>query len=244
MKDSRFDLRFLVSLVDAFVVMPRSIAPSVAARGDDAAIPSPRSTIASAASIATPPYSNGQLEFRRHLIKERQHQRDTAISHKNHINALDGLLARSPIAPSQAPAFVEQIDRPKLTENVAREALMQYRDRTIEFIAPVALAAVIDEYTIFGPKLGDRLPSFPGVSLSEHLVEIAFDERLYRIRHSSLAPIFVPVAICRDEPTLVSQRPQLAASPNRRPHQKPVLPQYCGEVANPEMTRTIILSVT
>jgi hypothetical protein len=30
---------------------------------------------------------------------------------------------------------VEQIDRPKLIENVAREALMQYRDRTIEFIA-------------------------------------------------------------------------------------------------------------
>jgi hypothetical protein len=29
---------------------------------------------------------------------------------------------------------------------------------------------VIDEYTIFGPKLGDRLSSFLGVSLSEHLV--------------------------------------------------------------------------
>jgi hypothetical protein len=34
---------------------------------------------------------------------------------------------------------------------------------------------MIDEYAIFGPKLGDRLPSFLGVSLSEHLVEIAFD---------------------------------------------------------------------
>ena len=50
---------------------------------------------------------------------------------------------------------MEQIDRPKLTENVARKALMQYRDRTIDFIAPVALAAMIDEYAIFGPKLGD-----------------------------------------------------------------------------------------
>jgi|GEM_PF-3256165 len=64
---------------------------------------------------------------------------------------------------------------------------MQYRDRTIEFIAPVALAAMINEYAIFGPKLGDRLPSFLGVSLSKHLVEIAFDQGLYRIRHSSLA---------------------------------------------------------
>jgi hypothetical protein len=64
---------------------------------------------------------------------------------------------------------------------------MQYRDRTIEFIAPMALAAMIDEYAIFGPKFGDRLPSFLGVSFSEHLVEIAFDESLYRIRHSSLA---------------------------------------------------------
>ena len=64
---------------------------------------------------------------------------------------------------------------------------MQYRDRTIEFIVPVALAAMIDEYAIFGPKLGDRLPSFLGVSLSEHLVEIAFNEDLYHIRHSSLA---------------------------------------------------------
>jgi hypothetical protein len=42
---------------------------------------------------------------------------------------------------------VKQIDRPKLTENVAREALMQYRDRTIEFIAPVALAAMRAEFT-------------------------------------------------------------------------------------------------
>jgi hypothetical protein len=129
----------------------------------------------------------GQSEFRRHLIKERQHERDATISHKNHIYALDGRLAWSSVAPSQAPAFVEQIDRPKLTENVAREALMQYRDRTIEFIAPVALAAVIDEYAIFGPKSGDRLPSFLGVSLAEHLVEVAFDESLYPIRHSSLA---------------------------------------------------------
>ncbi len=64
---------------------------------------------------------------------------------------------------------------------------MQYRNRTIEFIAPVALATMIDEYAIFGPKLGDRLPSFLGVSLSEHLVEIAFDEGLYGVRHSSLA---------------------------------------------------------
>jgi hypothetical protein len=82
---------------------------------------------------------------------------------------------------------VKQIDRPKLTENVARESLMQYRDRTIEFNSPVALAAMIDEYAIFGPKLGDRLPSFFGVSLSEHLVEIAFNEGLYCIGHSSLA---------------------------------------------------------
>ena len=129
---------------------------------------------------------DGQLEFRRHLIKERQHQRDATISRKNYIYALDRLLARSSIAPSQAPAFLEQIDRPKFTENVARKALMQYRDRTIDFIAPVALAAMIDEYAIFGPKLGDRLPSFLGVSLSEHLVEIAFNEGLYCIRHSSL----------------------------------------------------------
>jgi hypothetical protein len=130
---------------------------------------------------------DGQLEFRRHLIKERQHERDATISNKNHIDALDRLLARSSIAPSQAPAFVKQIDRPKLTENVAWESLMQYRDRTIEFIAPAVLAAMIDEYAIFGPKLGDRLPSFFGVSLSEHLVEIAFNEGLYCIRHSSLA---------------------------------------------------------
>ena len=129
----------------------------------------------------------GALEFRRHLIKERQHQRDATISHKNYIYALDRLLARSSIAPSQAPAFVKQIDRPKLTENVARESLMQYRDCAIEFIASVALAAMIDEYAIFGPQFGDRLSSFLGVSLSEHFVKIAFDEGLYRIRHSSLA---------------------------------------------------------
>ena len=63
---------------------------------------------------------------------------------------------------------------------------MQYRNRTIELIAPVALAAMIDEYAIFGPKLGDRLPSFLGVSLSEHLVKIAFDEGVYGVRHGSL----------------------------------------------------------
>jgi hypothetical protein len=82
---------------------------------------------------------------------------------------------------------VKQIDGPQLTENVARESLMQCRDRTIEFISPVALAAMIDEYAIFGPKPVDRLPSFLAVSLSEHLVEIAFNEGLYCIRHSSLA---------------------------------------------------------
>src|SRR5260221_7885603 len=64
---------------------------------------------------------------------------------------------------------------------------MQHRNCTIELIAPVALATMIDEYAIFGPKLGDRLPSFFGVSLSEHLVEIAFDEGFYGVRHSSLA---------------------------------------------------------
>jgi len=48
-----------------------------------------------------------RLKFRRHLIKERQHQGDATISHQNHIDALDRLLARSSIAPSQAPAFVE-----------------------------------------------------------------------------------------------------------------------------------------
>jgi hypothetical protein len=80
---------------------------------------------------------------------------------------------------------VKQIDRPKLTENVARESLMQCRDRTIELIPPVALAAMIDEYAIFGPKLGDRLPSFLAVALSEHLVEIALNEGLYCIRHST-----------------------------------------------------------
>jgi len=82
---------------------------------------------------------------------------------------------------------VKQIDGPKFTEHVARESLMQYRDRIIEFIAPVALAAMIDEYAIFGPQLGNRLPSCCGVSLSEHLVEIASNEGLYCIGHSSLA---------------------------------------------------------
>src|SRR5260370_25199132 len=95
---------------------------------------------------------------------------------KNHSYALDRLLARSSIAPRQAPAFVKQIDRPKLTENIVRESLMQCRDRPIELISPVLLPAMIDEYAIFGPKLGDRLPSFHAVSLSEHFVEIAFDE--------------------------------------------------------------------
>jgi len=108
------------------------------------------------------------------------------ISHKNHVYALDRLLPRSSIAPSQAPAFVKQIDRPKLAEHVTRESLMQYRDRTIEFIAPVVLAAMIDEYAIVGPELGDRLPSLLGVSLSEHFVEIASNEGLYCIGHSSL----------------------------------------------------------
>jgi hypothetical protein len=80
---------------------------------------------------------------------------------------------------------VEQIDRPKLAEDVVREALMQDRDRTIQCIAPVALAVMIDEYAIFGPKLGDPLSSFLGVSLPEHLVEIAFDEGLYHIPGNS-----------------------------------------------------------
>jgi len=95
-------------------------------------------------------------------------------------------LARSSIAPSQAPAFEKQIDRPKLIENVAWESLMQYRDRTIEFIAPVALATMVDEYAIFGPQFGDRLPSLFGVSLSEYIAEVASKEGLYRIRHGSL----------------------------------------------------------
>lgn len=48
---------------------------------------------------------------------------------------------------------------------------------------PAALALMIDEYAIFGPELRDRLPSFVGVSLSEHLVEIASHEGLHRISH-------------------------------------------------------------
>ena len=95
--------------------------------------------------------SGGALEFRRHLIKERQHQRDATISHQSHIDAFDRFLARSPVAPSQAPAFVEYVDRPKLTENVMREALMQCRDYAIEFIVPAALATMIDEQAIIGP---------------------------------------------------------------------------------------------
>ena len=82
---------------------------------------------------------------------------------------------------------MEQIDRPKLTEDVAWQALMQYPNCMIEFVASVAPTTVIDEYAIFGPKLDDRIPSFYGVPLSEHLVEIAFEEGLYGIRHSSLA---------------------------------------------------------
>src|SRR5258708_19809501 len=58
---------------------------------------------------------------------------------------------------------------------------MQYRNRTIEFIARVALATMNDGYAILSTKLGDRLPSFFGVSLSEHLVEIAFDEGVYGV---------------------------------------------------------------
>src|SRR4051812_5066656 len=64
---------------------------------------------------------------------------------------------------------------------------MQCRDPTIELIVPADLATVIDEYAILGPKLSDRFPSYFGVSLSEHLVEIAFDKRVYGVRHSSLA---------------------------------------------------------
>jgi len=109
------------------------------------------------------------------------------ISYQDHIYALDRLLARASIAPCQAPAFMEQIDRPKLAENVAWQALMQYPNCTIEFVTSVAPTTVIDEYAVFGPKLDDRIPSFYGVPLSEHLVEIAFEEGLYGIRHSSLA---------------------------------------------------------
>ena len=130
--------------------------------------------------------SGGELEFRRQLIEERQHQGDATISHQNHIFAPDKRLARRSIAPSQAPAFVEQFDRPKLTENVVREALLQGRGCTIEFVASVALAVMIDEYAIFGPQFGDRRSSFLGVSFAEHFVKIAFDEGLDRIRHSSL----------------------------------------------------------
>jgi hypothetical protein len=57
----------------------------------------------------------------------------------------------------------------------------------IEFIASLALAVMIDEYAVFGPQFGDPLSSFLGVSLSEHFMEIAFEECLYRIRHGSLA---------------------------------------------------------
>ena len=86
----------------------------------------------------TRPTSGGQLAFRRHLVEERQHQEDATISHQSHIYALDRLLARSSIAPRQAPAFLEQIDRPTLTEGVAREARVQCHDRTIEFISFVS----------------------------------------------------------------------------------------------------------
>ncbi len=67
--------------------------------------------------------------------------------------------------------------------------LPQDRDRTIELIVPAGLAAMIDEYAIFGPQLGDRLPSFPGVSLAEHLMEIALEQGRYRVRHGFLACI-------------------------------------------------------
>src|SRR5258706_7428449 len=68
---------------------------------------------------------------------------------------------------------------------------MQYRNRTIELVAPAGLATMIDEYAILGPELGDRLPSFLGVSLPEHLVEIAFDEGVCSVRHSALAYFLV-----------------------------------------------------
>jgi hypothetical protein len=51
----------------------------------------------------------------------------------------------------------------------------------------LALAVMIDEYAVFGPQFGDRPSSFLGVSLSEHFMEIAFEECVYRIRHGSLA---------------------------------------------------------
>src|SRR6202011_4140987 len=97
-----------------------------------------------------------------------------------------GRLAGSPIAPGQASAVGEKIGRPKLIENIPRHALMQDRDRAIERVVPADLAAVIDEYAIFGPKMDDRLPPFLRVSLAKHLVEIAFHQGLYRIRHGSL----------------------------------------------------------
>src|SRR5258705_12729205 len=71
-----------------------------------------------------------------------------------------------------------------LTEDVARQAIKQGRGSTIKCVAPDALAAVIDEYAILGPELSDRLASFPGVSLSKHLVEIAFEEGLNGKRHA------------------------------------------------------------
>ena len=58
---------------------------------------------------------------------------------------------------------------------------MQCLDRTVECISPVALAGMIDKHAIFGPKLGNRLPSFLAVSLSEYFVEIALNEDLYCI---------------------------------------------------------------
>jgi hypothetical protein len=76
---------------------------------------------------------------------------------------------------------------------------MQHRDRTIEFIVPAALATMIDEQAIFGPKLGDCLTPFLAVSLSEHLVKIAFDEGFCDIRHSSLT--YLRWAISNPAPT-------------------------------------------
>jgi hypothetical protein len=55
--------------------------------------------IVEADQFHAPADSGDQLEFRRHPIKERQHQTDATISHQNHIYALDRLLARSSIAP-------------------------------------------------------------------------------------------------------------------------------------------------
>jgi len=86
---------------------------------------------------------------------------------------------------------------------------MQCRDHTIECISPMALAVMIDEYAIFGPKLGDRLPSFFGVPLSEHLAEIAFEEGVYGsgmgLSHTLVEykdfPVFATVVVTMEERT-------------------------------------------